>query len=52
MWPDFLNTACMPLPSNVVACCAVADRMQHAVYDLLGVQADGGDTRPWMRHGG
>jgi len=30
----------------------VADRLQRAVYDLLGLQADGGDTRPWLRHGG
>ena len=31
---------------------AVADRMQRAVYDLLGLEADSGDTRPWLRHGG
>lgn len=30
----------------------VADRMQRAVYDLLGIRADGGDPRPWLRHGG
>ncbi len=30
----------------------VADRMQRAVYDLLGIRADGGDMRPWLRHGG
>lgn len=30
----------------------VADRMQRAVYDLLGILAEGGDTRPWLRHGG
>lgn len=30
----------------------VADRMQRAVYDLLGIRADGGDRRPWLRHGG
>lgn len=29
-----------------------AARMQRAVSDLLGVAADGGDTRPWLRHGG
>ncbi|HEX7111452.1 MAG TPA: NADH-quinone oxidoreductase subunit C [Mizugakiibacter sp.] len=29
-----------------------ASRMQRAVFDLLGIQADGGDTRPWLRHGG
>ena len=31
---------------------AVADRLQRAVYDLLGLEADSGDTRPWLRHGG
>jgi Ni,Fe-hydrogenase III large subunit/Ni,Fe-hydrogenase III component G len=30
----------------------VADRLQRALYDLLGIRADGGDTRPWLRHGG
>jgi Ni,Fe-hydrogenase III large subunit/Ni,Fe-hydrogenase III component G len=30
----------------------VADRMQRAVHDLLGIRAEGGDTRPWLRHGG
>lgn len=30
----------------------VADRLQRAVHDLLGIQAEGGDSRPWLRHGG
>ncbi len=30
----------------------VADRLQRAVRDLLGIHADGGDDRPWLRHGG
>ena len=30
----------------------VADRLQRALYDLLGMEADIGDTRPWLRHGG
>jgi Ni,Fe-hydrogenase III large subunit/Ni,Fe-hydrogenase III component G len=30
----------------------VAERLQRAVYDLLGMEADFGDTRPWLRHGG
>lgn len=30
----------------------VAARLQRAVRDLLGVQADEGDARPWLRHGG
>ena len=122
MWPDFLDTECVPLPSNVAACrvqvdaarwceaaeamreagadllslwgsddrdrdqCMrvhaayllrdrvvvvehampasqaiypslatrfpVAGRLQRATYDLLGIRADAGDTRPWLRHGG
>ncbi len=27
-----------------------AGRMERAVYDLLGVRAEGGDPRPWLRH--
>ena len=27
-----------------------AGRMQRAVADLSGLRADGGDTRPWLRH--
>lgn len=30
----------------------VANRMQRAVHDLLGIRADGGDTRAWLRHDG
>ncbi len=30
----------------------VADRLQRAVYDLLGLEADSGGTRPWLQHGG
>ena len=28
-----------------------ANRMQRAVFDLLGVRASGGDARQWLRHG-
>ncbi|MHB1585518.1 MAG: hydrogenase large subunit [Acidiferrobacteraceae bacterium] len=27
-----------------------AGRMERAAYDLLGVRAEGGDRRPWVRH--
>lgn len=30
----------------------VAAGLQRAVYDLLGIEADSGDTRPWLRHDG
>jgi Ni,Fe-hydrogenase III large subunit/Ni,Fe-hydrogenase III component G len=28
-----------------------ADRMQRAAYDLVGIRAQGGDPRKWLRHG-
>src|SRR5512134_4017469 len=28
-----------------------ANRMERAVFDLLGVRALSGDDRPWLRHG-
>ena len=28
-----------------------AGRMQRAIYDLLGLRAEGGDERKWLRHG-
>jgi len=27
-----------------------AGRMERALYDLLGLRAEGGDARPWLRH--
>lgn len=29
-----------------------ANRMQRATRDLVGIATDGGDQRPWLRHGG
>src|SRR5678815_932811 len=29
----------------------VADRLQRSVFDLLGLRAEGGDERGWLRHG-
>ncbi|MCX8086536.1 MAG: NADH-quinone oxidoreductase subunit C [Rhodocyclaceae bacterium] len=29
-----------------------ANRMQRAVYDLVGIRHTGSDQRPWLRHGG
>ncbi|NMW23878.1 Ni,Fe-hydrogenase III large subunit, partial [Rhodanobacter denitrificans] len=46
MWPDFLDTECVPLPSNVAACrvqvdaarwCEAADAMREAGADLLSL---------------
>jgi len=28
-----------------------ANRLQRATYDLFGIRARGGDSRPWLRHG-
>ena len=30
----------------------LAARLQRAIHDLLGIRADEGDARPWLRHGG
>ena len=30
----------------------VANRMQRATRDLVGIATEGGDQRPWLRHGG
>lgn len=37
---------------SLTACFPVADRLQRGVYDLMGIRAEGGDVRPWLRHGG
>lgn len=37
---------------SLTSCFPVADRLQRAVHDLVGIRAEGGDTRPWLRHGG
>ncbi|MCE5232406.1 MAG: NADH-quinone oxidoreductase subunit C [Mizugakiibacter sp.] len=44
--------AAAPVYPALAARFPVAVRMQRAIFDLLGIQADGGDTRPWLRHGG
>lgn len=31
---------------------AAANRMQRATRDLVGIASEGGDQRPWIRHGG
>ncbi len=44
--------ATTPVYPSLVDWFPVADRLQRAVHDLLGMQADTGDARPWLRHGG
>ena len=36
---------------NLAEIFPAADRMQRAVFDMLGVTAYGSDTRDWLRHG-
>ncbi|TPG05926.1 Ni,Fe-hydrogenase III large subunit [Rhodanobacter glycinis] len=44
--------AATPVYPSLAGWFPVADRLQRAVYDLLGLQPDAGDRRPWLRHGG
>ncbi len=39
---------CFPTLADIFP---AADRMQRATHDLLGLRAQEGDTRPWLRHG-
>lgn len=40
-----------PVHPDLSAIFAVADHLQRANYDLLGIRADGGDPRGWLGHG-
>ncbi|MFC5435112.1 NADH-quinone oxidoreductase subunit C [Rhodanobacter umsongensis] len=44
--------ATTPVYPSLVDWFPVADRLQRAVRDLLGIRADTGDPRPWLRHDG
>jgi Ni,Fe-hydrogenase III large subunit/Ni,Fe-hydrogenase III component G len=39
-----------PRFSDLSAVFPCANRMQRAVFDLVGLRHDGGDQRPWLRH--
>ena len=39
-----------PTYPSLVPWFPVADRLQRALHDLLGLKPDSGDTRPWLRH--
>ncbi len=55
---DAAGLLLLELPMNAAQPCfptladifPAAERMQRAVYDLLGLRAQEGDTRPWLRH--
>ncbi|MCW8807444.1 MAG: NADH-quinone oxidoreductase subunit C [Rhodanobacter sp.] len=44
--------AATPVYPSLAGWFPVADRLQRAVYDLLGLKAGAGDARDWLRHGG
>ncbi|MEW6163533.1 MAG: NADH-quinone oxidoreductase subunit C [Pseudomonadota bacterium] len=41
-----------PAYPDLAARFPAANRMQRATFDLVGIQHDGADRRPWLRHGG
>ncbi len=41
----------MPVFPDLSGIFPAANRMQRATRDLLGIAPDGGDQRPWLRHG-
>ncbi len=40
-----------PVCPDLAGIFPAANRMQRAMRDLVGIAADGGDRRPWLRHG-
>lgn len=43
------NQPCFP---DLAGIFPAANRMQRATRDMVGIATDGGDQRPWLRHGG
>lgn len=51
-WVELPLAPDTPVYPDISTHFAAANRMQRAVYDLLGLQAEGAaDQRPWLRHG-
>ena len=50
LWLDVPLPAEDPGFSDLSGVFPCADRMQRAVFDLIGIRHDGGDQRPWLRH--
>jgi Ni,Fe-hydrogenase III large subunit/Ni,Fe-hydrogenase III component G len=50
LWLDVPLPAADPSFSDLAGVFPCADRMQRAVFDLLGIRHDGGDQRRWLRH--
>ena len=47
---DLPLDAAQPIYPNLADVFPAADRMQRAVYDLLGIRAQSCDSRSWLRH--
>src|SRR5262245_29735929 len=51
VWLTLFVSAVRPEFPDIADIFPAANRMQRAVFDLLGVRASGGDARQWLRHG-
>ncbi|MBS1171241.1 MAG: NADH-ubiquinone oxidoreductase, chain 49kDa [Proteobacteria bacterium] len=49
-WVSLPLAAEDPAGPDLGAIFPAAQRLQRALYDMLGIRSDGGDTRPWLRH--
>ncbi len=50
LWLDLALPAEDPSYPDLAGVFLCANRMQRAVFDLVGIRHDGGDQRPWVRH--
>jgi len=50
-WVSLDLPADSPVYPDLAGIFPAANRMQRATRDLLGIATDGGDQRPWLRHG-
>ncbi|MBI5110251.1 MAG: NADH-quinone oxidoreductase subunit C [Rhodocyclales bacterium] len=51
-WVSLDLPAAAPSYPDLANVFAAANRMQRATRDMVGIGIDGGDQRPWLRHGG
>jgi Ni,Fe-hydrogenase III large subunit/Ni,Fe-hydrogenase III component G len=52
LWVTLDLPAENPVYPDLAAIFCAANRMQRATRDMVGIATDGGDQRPWLRHGG
>lgn len=50
-WVSLELPADEPVYPDLSAIFPAANRMQRATRDMVGISTDGGDQRPWLRHG-